>query len=206
MRAKRNHIKVFVASTVYNFEYQLKQIYELFDGYGYDVLMSQKGTILLDSLQSNLQNCMDGVNECDVFLGFIRPDYGSGVLDKGGLSITHQEFQTAYKRNVPRFVLSDHRVVFTRAIFRDSFIIEDMTSKRIDFDKVSFDNNKVIDTRCIRMYNEAIKDKERPVSARTGNWVQEYINIDDITMHLESQFKYPERIQKLIDKSKEVKS
>ena len=206
MRAKRNHIKVFVASTVYNFEYQLKQIYELLDGYGYDVLMSHKGTILLDSLQSNLQNCIDGVNECDVFIGFIRPDYGSGVLDKGGLSITHQEFQTVYKRNIPRFVLADHRVVFTRALFRDSFIIEDMTSKRIDFDKVSFDNNKVIDTRCIRMYNEAVKDKERPVSARTGNWVQEYINIDDVTMHLESQFKYPERIQKLIEKSKGAKS
>lgn len=201
MVAKRNHIKVFVASTVYNFQTQLNQIYQLLDGYGYDVLMSHKGTILLDSLQSNLQNCVEGVNECDVFIGFIRPDYGSGVLNKGGLSITHQEFQTAYKRNIPRFVLADHRVVFTRALFKDCFIIEDMTSKRIDFDKVSFDNNKVIDTRCIRMYNEAVKDKEQPVSARTGNWVQEYINIDDVTKHLESQFKYPERIQKLIEKS-----
>ena len=39
MAAPRNHIKVFVASTVYNFEYQLKQIYDLLDGFGYDVLM-----------------------------------------------------------------------------------------------------------------------------------------------------------------------
>lgn len=202
MSAKRNHIKVFVASTVYNFEYQLKQIYELLDGYGYDVLMSHKGTILLDSLQSNLQNCIDGVQECDVFIGFIRPDYGSGVLDRGGLSITHQEFETAYKRDIPRFVLADYRVAFTRSLFKDSFIIEDMTTKKIDFDKISFENNKVMDTRSIRMYNQAIKDKERPASARTGNWVQEYISPDDIKMHLESQFKYPERIQKLIDKSK----
>lgn len=206
MIAKRNHIKIFVASTVYNFEYQLKQIYELLDGFGYDVFMSHKGTILLDSSQSNLTNCIDGVDECDVFIGFVRPDYGSGVLDKGGLSITHYEFSTAYKRNIPRFVLADYRVVFTRSLFRDSFIIEDMSSKRIDFDKVSFENNKVMDTRCIRMYNEATKDKERPVSKRTGNWVQEYISFDDIKMHLESQFKYPERIQKLIDKSKEIVS
>lgn len=206
MRAKRNHIKVFVASTVYNFEYQLKQIYELLDGYGYDVLMSHQGTILLDSQQSNLQNCLDGVEECDIFLGFIRPDYGSGVLDKGGLSITHQEFETAYKRNIPRFVLADYRVAFTRSLFKDSFIVEDMTTQRIDFDKISFENNKVMDTRSIRMYNQAIKDRERPASARTGNWVQEYVNPEDIKMHLESQFKYPERIQKLIDKSKGTSS
>jgi len=202
MVAKRNHIKVFVASTVYNFEYQLKQIYDLLDGFGYDVLMSHKGTILLNSLQSNLKNCTDGVDECDVFLGFIRPDYGSGVLEKGGKSITHTEFEIAFKRNIPRFVLADYRVIFTRALFKDSFIVEDMTSKKIDFDNISFENNKVMDTRCIRMYNEAIKDKERPASKRTGNWIQEYIIFDDIKMHLDSQFKYPERIQKLIDQSK----
>lgn len=206
MAVIRNHIKVFVASTVYNFEYQLKQIYELLDGFGYDVLMSHKGTILLNSLQSNLQNCIDGVNECDVFVGFIRPDYGSGVLDKGGLSITHQEFETAYQRNIPRFVLADYRVAFTRSLFKDSYVIEDMSGKKIDFDKISFENNRVMDTRCVRMYNQAIKDKERPASARTGNWVQEYTSPDDIKMHLESQFKYSERIQKLIDKSNEKTS
>ncbi len=205
MIAKRNHIKIFVASTVYNFEYQLKQIYELLDSFGYDVLMSHKGTILLDSTQSNLKNCTDGVEECDIFIGFIRPNYGSGVLEKGGKSITHHEFETAISRNIPRFILADYRVEFTRALFKDSFIIEDMTSKRIEFDKISFEGNGVMDTRCITMYNEAIKDKERPASKRTGNWVQSYISYDDIKMHLENQFKYPERIQKLIDKSKETK-
>ncbi len=93
-------------------------------------------------------------------------------------------------------------MVFTRALFKNSFVIEDSTAKRINFDKISFEDNGVMDTRCIRMYNDAIKDKEKPPSKRTGNWVQEYINYDDIKMHLESQFKYPERIQKLIDKSK----
>lgn len=202
MSAKRNHIKVFVASTVYNFEYVLRQVYELLDSYGYDVCMSHMGTILLDSSKSNLENCINAVNECDVFIGFIRPDYGSGVLDKGDKSITHYEFETAYKREIPRFVLADYRVVFTRSLFRDSFVVEDSTAKRIDFEQISFENNKVMDTRCIRMYNEAIKDKEKPASKRTGNWVQEYISYDDIKMHLESQFKYPERIQKLIDNSK----
>jgi len=89
--APRNHIKVFVASTVYNFEYQLDKVYELLDNYGYDVLMSHKGTILLDSAESNLTNCLKGVEECDVFIGFIRPDYGSGVLEKDTKSIVHRK-------------------------------------------------------------------------------------------------------------------
>jgi len=201
MVAKRNHIKVFIASTVFNFQSQLQQIYDLLDGFGYDVLMSHKGTILLDSSKSNMDNCLSGVQECDVFIGFVRPDYGSGVLDKGAPSITHSEFMTAYKRDIPRFILADYRVTFTRSLFKDAYFIEDMTSKRIDFETISFENCKVMDARCIRMYNEAIKDKERPASKRTGNWVQEYISIEDIKMHLESQFRYPERIQKLIDKS-----
>jgi len=204
MVAPRNHIKVFVASTVYNFEFQLQKIYELIDGFGYDVCMSHKGTIPLDSTKSNLENCTYGVDECDVFLGFIRPDYGSGVLEKGGKSIVHFEFETAYKRNIPRFILADYRVVFTRALFKESFLIEDSTNKHIDFDKISFDSCKVMDSRCIRIYNDSIKDKERPASRRTGNWVQEFIGYDSIEMHIESQFKHPERIKKLIENSKKA--
>ena len=204
MIAKRNKIKVFVASTVNNFANELKSIYELLDGFGYDVFMSHKGTILLDSSQSNLQNCIAGVNECDVFVGFIRPDYGSGVLDKDGKSITHQEFETAWNRNIPRFILADYRVAFTRSLFKKAFFIEDSTQKRIDLDKVSLDNNDVMDIRCIRMYNEAIKDKERPASKRVGNWVQPYYDYNEINMHLESQFRYPERIIELIEKSKNI--
>jgi hypothetical protein len=35
-----------------------------------------------------------------------------------------------------------------------------MTSKKIDFDKNSFEDNGVMDTRYIKMYNDAIKEKE----------------------------------------------
>ncbi|MWW23144.1 DUF4062 domain-containing protein [Algibacter lectus] len=201
MSVKRNNIKVFVASTVYNFQSNLDRIYNLLDGFGYDVFMSHKGTIPLDSSKSCATMCTDGVEICDVFLGFIRPDYGSGVLEKGGDSITHMEFKTAVKRNIPRFVLCDYRVTFTRNLFKDSYVIENYTQKKINFENIAF-QNKVMDTRCITMYNEAVKDKDRPASRRTGNWVQEYYDYDAVKMHIESQFKYPERIQKLIDNSK----
>jgi hypothetical protein len=44
-----------------------------------------------------------------------------------------------------------------------------------------------------------VKDKMPPIS-RKGNWVQEYLSLDDIRLHLDSQFKYPERIKMLMDK------
>lgn len=202
MAKKRNHIKVFVASTVYNFQSDLNRVYDLLDNLGYDVLMSHKGTLFLDHSKSNLQLCMDSVKECDVFVGFIRPDYGSGVLEKGGKSITHKEFEIAYSRDIPRFILSDYRVSFTRGLFKDSFVVQNHDKKRIKFEEIAFENNKVMDTRSVVMYNTAIKDKERPASRRTGNWVQDYISIEDIILHLESQFKYPDRIRYLIEKGK----
>lgn len=200
MTNERNHIKVFVASTVYNFESDLNRIYDLLDNLGYDVYMSHKGSIPLNSRLSNLENCTNGVEECDVFVGFIRPSYG-GVLEKGGKSITHYEFETAYKRIIPRFVLADYRVHFTRELFRNNSVIRSKTGEILNFDDISFEKSNVMDTRCVVMYNEAIKDKERPASKRTGNWVQSYYNLSDIQLHLDSQFKYSERIKRLMRNS-----
>ncbi len=201
MAEKRNHIKVFIATTVYNFESDLNTIYEYLDNEGYDVYMSHKGTFPLDSRLSNVKNCTNGVEDCDIFVGFIRPSYGSGVLEKGAKSITHQEFETAFNRNIPRFILADYRVPLIRDLFRGNFALKASADKKIKFEDVSFIDNEIMDSRCIDMYNEAIKDKEKPASKRTGNWVQSYYNISDIILHLESQFKYSGRIQKLINNS-----
>lgn len=198
----RNDINVFIASTVRGFERDLEDLYNMLKGYGYNVIMSHMGTIPLNSQESNLGNCLDAVKRSDVFIGFIRPDYGSGVLEKGGNSITHLEFQAAYKMDIPRFVLVDHRVTFTRNLFRKNAVIQDSTLQRLEFREISFENNQVMDVRCIRMYNDAIKDQERPASKRTGNWVQEYMNFEDVSIHIDAQFYYVERIQKLIDAGK----
>ena len=47
MSEERNHIKVFVSSTVYDFETDLRRIFATLDGFGYDVYMSKEGTIRL---------------------------------------------------------------------------------------------------------------------------------------------------------------
>ena len=61
--------------------------------------------------------------------------------------------------------------------------------------------NRVVHAACIDMYNAAIKNNEFPLTSRKGNWVQEYKNQQDILMHLEAQFKDPDRIRQLMQKN-----
>ena len=202
MFKERNHIKVFVSSTVYDFESQLDAVYSTLDGYGYDVMMSHKGTIPLDSKLSNLENCLKGVENCDVFLGFVRPLVGSGILKPGEKSITAHEFDIAFRVNMPRFILADYRVVFARQFTNIMKIpIADIpysvTKTRGDGSIIERPN-RVVHPECIELYNAAIQNNTLPAS-RKGNWVQEYKNIQDVMMHVEAQFKDVERIKQLIE-------
>jgi len=73
-------LKLMVASTVYHFEDQLRQICAVLTGFGYEVLNSHIGTIQVHPGRSNQENCVAAASECDAFLGIIRPFYGSGVI------------------------------------------------------------------------------------------------------------------------------
>lgn len=198
MAAPRNHIKVFVGSTVYDFESQLDSIYSLLDNLGYDVLNSHKGTVKVDSSETNLENCLAAVDKCDVFVGFVRPYYGSGVLDVGGKSITHQEFERAISRKIPWFMMADYRVAFARQILKKATISVDGIDHRVDESNCSF-NSKVMDVRCVALYNQMIQDKIVP-AARIGSWVQEYRNLEEIVLFLDSQFKDSTAMKILMEK------
>ncbi|WP_252738947.1 DUF4062 domain-containing protein [Colwellia sp. D2M02] len=41
--------------------------------------MSHKGTIPVFSNNSAFKNCLEAVNKCDLFLGIITPEYGTGI-------------------------------------------------------------------------------------------------------------------------------
>lgn len=205
MIAERNNIKVFVSFTVYDFENTLDDIYTLLDTYGYDVLMSHKGTIPLDSHKSNLENCLEAVSKSDVFVGIIRPLRGSGVLERDGKSITEYEFEEAFKMNIPRFILVDRDVEFARRFLKCMNIPYDKIPYEVVKHKGGQDvmvKNEVLHSTSIGMYEMAIRSNLPPV-ARVGNWVQSYHNFDDIRMHLESQFQYVSWIKKLMEYGKQ---
>lgn len=206
MSAERNHIKIFVSSTVYDFETELRRIFNTLDGFGYDVYMSKEGTIPLDSRLSNLVNCVNGVEDCDIFLGIVRPLIGSGVLEKEGRSITAQEFDKAIDLGMPRFILADYRVEFAHKFLKlmgcslDS-IPGNITRTRKDENGNEIKEiraNNVVHGECVEIYRLAIQNHVNPAK-RIGNWAQPYRDGEDIQRFIESQFKDVERIKSLIN-------
>ena len=80
--------KVFVASTVYNFEDQLQQICGVLTGFGFEVWNSHLGTVPINPACSNRDNCIAAVGDCDLFLGIIRPFTEAALLGRARLPTT----------------------------------------------------------------------------------------------------------------------
>jgi len=80
MAKETRKIKIMVGSTVYGFEDQLSQIVAQLQLLDYDVLNSYNGSIKVNPKLSNLDNCLNAIKECDLFLGIIRPYYGTGNI------------------------------------------------------------------------------------------------------------------------------
>ena len=108
-------IKIMVGSTVYGFENELYQIVALLQTLGYEVLNSHVGTIKVNPKLSNLENCLNAVDECDLFLGIIRPYYGTGII--GEKNITFEEIKRAIELKKPYWFLVHRDVVFARKLF-----------------------------------------------------------------------------------------
>jgi uncharacterized protein DUF4062 len=192
--SQTGRLTVMVSSTVYGIEPLLDQIFAILkeDGFGYRVWMSYKGTIPLDPRKSNLQNCLDAVERCDLFLGIITGRYGSGIVG-GQTSITHQEIQRAVALDKPRWFLVHRDVTVAREVLKQFRYRKDGTQKRLPFRKTAV----LEDLRVLDMYDCAIR-QDLPVSDRTGNWVQPYITHADALLYIQTQFSEPSRVKILI--------
>ncbi len=138
--------------------------------------MSKEGTIPLDSRLSNLVNCVNGVEDCDIFLGIVRPRIGSGVLEKNGRSITAQEFDKAIKIGMPRFILADYRIEFAHKLLNlMNLNIDSIPLNREKIEKQENGENvkillpnNVVHGECVEIYRLAIQDQIKPAN-RIGN-------------------------------------
>ncbi len=198
----KNNIKVLVASTIYGYQDQLSAIYTQLDSYGYDVMNSHMGTVYAGADKSNLANCLDAVDECDAFLGIIRPEYGSGVI--GETSITHEEVLRAILLKKARWFLVDSKVVFARQLLNKSEIVDRHTLKPIKTENIIIRPNSLIDVRCIDIYNLVTKDKVPP-KERIGHWAQEFYDLPGLQRYVEGQFRDVEKVKRTIDYMKKLK-
>jgi len=174
---------LMVSSTVYGHEEELDVIYAILNNMKYEVWMSHKGTVPVFSDKTAFENCLEAVEKCDLFLGVITPEYGTGIA-KGELSITHQEMKKAIELKKPRWFLAHDKVVFARALLND---LGYKTTEERDALELKSKAKSIGDLRVIQMYEEATMEN-LPLDDRQGNWVQKFIDAPDINLFVMSQF------------------
>lgn len=170
-------VKIMVGSTVYGFEDQLSQIVAQLNTLGYEVLNSHYGSIKVNHHLSNLDNCLKAVDECDLFLGIIRPYCGTGNI--GEKNITFEEIKEAIRLKKPYWFLVHRDVVYTRLLLKKI--------KLKNNDEVMFMDNRLFDKLSVEMYEYVIKN-HIPVTLRNGNWAQEFYRLDEMMVYINAQF------------------
>lgn len=190
MSKPKRKIKIMVGSTVYGFEDQLSQIVAQLNTLNYEVLNSHHGTIKVNPKLSNLDNCLRAVEDCDLFLGIIRPYYGTGNI--GDKNITFEEIKKAIKLKKPYWFLVHRDVVFARNLFKKM--------KLKSGDEIEFKDNKLFDKRCIDVYEYVIQNHV-PVTLRNGNWAQEFYRLDEMMVYINAQFTDQDFIQEVLNQT-----
>ncbi len=177
-------IKIMVSSSVYGFENELEQIIATLRSYRYQVMNSHVGTIKVDPSLSNLENCLRAVEECDLFLGIIRPFMGTG--NTGETNITSEEMKKAIELGKPCWFLVHRDVVFAFKLFkRISSSERDSIFERY---RVRWMRDRFFDPVCINVYEHVINRDGSP-NIRTRNWTQEFYRLTDMLEYINTQFK-----------------
>ena len=175
-------LTILISSTVYGIEELLERVYTLLTEFGYEVWMSHKGTLPIFSSRSAFENCLNGVEKCDLFLALITPHYGSG-RDGNAISITHQELRHAVELNKPRWLLAHDHVVFARSLLANLGYADTESRATLQLKK----NPVLDDLRVIDMYEEAIRS-DVSLKERQGNWVQKFTNDEEAALFASAQF------------------
>ena len=158
-------LRIMVSSAVYGYQEFLDRIYDLLVAVGYEVWMSHKGTIPVCSDCDTLDNCIHGVENCDLFLGIIAGQYGKTI--RNGLSATHLEFIRAIELNRPRWFIVDDRVIFARRFLNGLYRDKDFSNK-LRREEIYFKGDAAFsDLRLIDMYELA---RERRPDGDNAAW------------------------------------
>jgi hypothetical protein len=189
---------VMVSSTVYGIEELLDRIYTLLTTFGYEVWMSHKGTLPVQSRRTAFENCLMAVETCDLFLGIITPTYGSGK-DGDDLSITHQEIQRAISLGKPRWLLAHSDVVFARRLLMDLGYKDAGTRAALSLRKGA---TSITDLRVIDLYEDAVRS-QLPLVERHGNWTQEFDVDQDALLFASAQFSRFQEVERFIEENLE---
>jgi hypothetical protein len=181
----KNDTKLMLASTVYGFEDQLSKIIHDLAEKGFNVLSSFLGSIKVNPKLSNLENCVQAVDETDWFLGIVRPYYGTGNI--GEKNITFEEINRAIELNKPRWFYIHRDVIFAEKIILKSIQVNNTEGSETKTPNELLPNH-YIDKEAVDLYNYVIKNDEKQLELRNGNWAQEFFVFTEALIYIRSQF------------------
>jgi hypothetical protein len=183
---KPKQLTIMVSSTVYGIEEVLEAAYDLLTNYGYEVWMSHKGSLPVFANRSAFENCLEGVRNCDIFLGIIGTSYGTGIDkdDPKSLSIVHLELREAITLDKPRWLLAHDNVITARTLLMKLGHAGPKARAKLNLKR----SDVLEDLRLIDMYEEAIFDR-LPLAERKGNWVQKFHDRKDASPYIMNQFR-----------------
>jgi hypothetical protein len=189
-------IEIMVASSVYGYEDQINQVCGLLEQLDYHPISSHYKTMPTDPSKSNLENCLEAVENCDAFFGIIRPYYGSGII--GDTSITHEEMKKAIEIKKPRWFVAHRDIRVARTLLKQYRFNEDDTPNAA----FTYRSTKLMDDiRLIDMYEDTIQNNIPP-EERVGHWTDEYFDFNDIKKVIKTQFGNYARSLDIIEKMK----
>jgi hypothetical protein len=197
MSTARPKLKILVSSTVYGIEELLDRVYVLLTAAGYEVWMSHKGTVPVFSNRTAFENCLAAVEKCDLSLGIITPNYGSGQNPKAPdePSITHQEIQKAIALQKPRWLLAHDHVVFARLLLNNLGFKGRDGRRSLKIRKTPI----LDDLRVLDLYEDATIDfPDVGLDERDGNWVQKFRTTEDGSLFAVAQFFRYQEVEQFI--------
>lgn len=187
---RKKKLKVMVASSVYGFEDTIEQLCAMLKTWGYHVLNSHICTIPTDSDNPNIQDCLNAVQECDLFIGIVRTDMGTGNVD--GKNITIEEIRKAIELNKKRWFVVDKTVVVARQIINHLILTEDKgkdTKEQrnvLDSKVVLLKKSPFLDPKSIEALNMILEGRENEEHETVGRWCQPYERPSEIFTYIET--------------------
>lgn len=161
--------KCFISSTIHDLADLRSFLSTELSSYGFEMLLSEQGTIPVDSSKHSYSLCLDAAKSCDYLIAIIDGRFG-GVVPGSSKSITQMEIETAFNAEKKVFTFVRQSVWDAKEILRPYLK-----------DKVKFRPSKVVEDA--RVFGVIDEIRKRP----TGNWIFTFNAPPDILNHIARQ-------------------
>ncbi|MEK3720582.1 DUF4062 domain-containing protein [Paenibacillus sp. FSL H8-0034] len=180
--------RVFISSTYYDLKYIRNNIERFIEQYGFEPVLFESGRVTFEYNKQLDESCFNEVKLCHMMILIIGGRYGSPAseqkqqeliqnYEKGYMSITRGEFNTALESKIPVFIFIDKNVYAEYHTFSENADLLKQSIKNDRNEEVKF---KFAHVDSINVFNFIDDVKINPIHT--------FEKFDDIDSYLRSQW------------------